>query len=101
MAPGATALLRCGFTDSLPPATLHWKKDGHPISPDIERVTLSPSGYLYLRNVSEEDAGEYQCLAVNGETGKTRRSNVSSLSVNGGSVSVTVVQKAFRSKHSS
>ena len=83
MGPGATALLRCRFTDSNPPAVIHWKKGTHPISPDNERVVLSPSGYLYIRNVSEEDAGEYHCLADNTVTEKRRRANVTVLSVNG------------------
>jgi hypothetical protein len=80
---GATALLRCHLSDSNPPAIYRWKKDGHPISPDNGRVVLSPSGYLYIRNVTETDEGEYQCLAENEVTGKSRRSRVSSLSVNG------------------
>ena len=84
---GRTALLRCRFADSNPPAILHWKKDGHPIIPDNERVILSPSGYLYIRNVSELDTGEYQCLAENTVTGKRRRSNISTLTVNGECVS--------------
>jgi hypothetical protein len=79
---GATALLRCHLSDSNPPAIYRWKKDGHPISPDNGRVVLSPSGYLYIRNVTETDEGEYQCLAENEVTGKSRRSRVSSLSVN-------------------
>ena len=80
---GTTALLRCHLSDSNPPAIYRWKKDGHPISPDNDRVVLSPSGYLYIRNVTDTDEGEYQCLAENEVSGKTRRSRVSSLSVNG------------------
>ena len=80
---GDTALLRCRFTDSNPPAVLHWKKDGHPISPDNNRVVLSPSGYLYIRDAREGDEGEYQCLANNTVTGRRRRSNTSTLTVNG------------------
>ncbi|CAI8037888.1 Immunoglobulin superfamily DCC subclass member 4 [Geodia barretti] len=79
---GTTALLRCHLSDSNPPAVYRWKKDGHPISPDNDRVVLSLSGYLYIRNVTDTDEGEYQCLAENEVSGKTRWSRVSSLSVN-------------------
>lgn len=80
---GSTVLLKCRFTDSNPPAIIHWKKGGHPLTPDNERVILSPSGYLYIKNVSEADEGEYHCLAENTVTEKKRRANVTTLTVNG------------------
>ena len=80
---GSTALLRCRFTDSNPPAVLNWKKDGHPIIPDNERVILSPSGYLYIRDVSQADAGLYQCLADNIVSEARRRTNETLLTVSG------------------
>ena len=80
---GSTALLPCQFNDSNPSAIVHWKKNGHPIIPDNERVILTPSGYLYIMNVTENDSGVYECLADNIVTEKTRRSNESLLTVNG------------------
>ncbi|XP_022668849.1 basement membrane-specific heparan sulfate proteoglycan core protein-like isoform X5 [Varroa destructor] len=73
---GASVELRCrlsGSEDSdatvSQPLRLEWNKlDGRPLAPDGERVTLSPDGGgVYISSTVEDDAGLYECRALQGE----------------------------------
>lgn len=73
---GSPAELRCRLSGSEgneapvgQPLRLEWTKlDGRPLSPDGDRITQSADGGgVYIRSTVEEDAGLYECRALQGD----------------------------------
>ncbi len=83
---GGTAVLRCSTSESVPAATYAWTLGGVPLDPDVPgtRLSLAPSGNLYIVNVMSSDAGVYQCTAVNERAALgSINSNMATLTVQG------------------
>ncbi|XP_071316928.1 roundabout homolog 1-like isoform X1 [Trachinotus anak] len=68
----STVVLGCQTAGS-PPPTVHWKKDGVPVSPVDSRVSLTDTGSLEIRYTKLGDTGFYNCVASssNGEASWT------------------------------
>ena len=58
MREGGTANLTCKISKGLPKPQLSWLKDG-------ERMDKDAKTTLILTNVTDEDEGEYTCIAQN------------------------------------
>ena len=81
---GDMTVLYCDPPPSKPPPTLMWKKEGLYLNPSVDsRLTIMPSGNLYIINITEEDEGNYRCVAMNPVTGAKRRSEQIMLTVTG------------------
>lgn len=65
MAFGETALLQCGPPRGNPEPNVVWKKDGHDLEADGQRIKIIDGGNLMITNVLREDEGRYQCIAHN------------------------------------
>lgn len=78
-------VLRCSPPHSVPPATITWTRNGESLdlATPGTRLSLAPSGNLYILNATLSDGGMYQCLATNPVTRTMRRSNLAMLSVQG------------------
>lgn len=50
--------------ESVPPASIDWRKDGSRIVED-DRISITVIGSLIIRNVSVTDTGRYECSAFN------------------------------------
>ncbi|XP_023218240.1 neogenin-like isoform X3 [Centruroides sculpturatus] len=74
-----SAYLPCAI-QGIPPATITWLKDGHPLNVESSRMMVLPSGALEIDFVKKSDAGIYQCNATNIE--KFRLSSQGILNVN-------------------
>ncbi|XP_067140821.1 neogenin-like isoform X3 [Centruroides vittatus] len=74
-----SAYLPCAI-QGIPPATITWLKDGHPLNIESSRMMVLPSGALEIDFVKKSDAGIYQCNATNIE--KFRLSSQGILNVN-------------------
>lgn len=74
-----SAYLPCAI-QGIPPATITWIKDGHPLHMESSRMMILPSGALEIDFVKISDAGIYQCNATNIE--KFRLSSQGILNVN-------------------
>lgn len=61
---GSTIEMPCK-ADGEPAPVIVWRKDGNLIQESRSHMRLSPVGSLYIRNVSFQDAGVYECSAVN------------------------------------
>ena len=79
---GATVVLRCEPPFSNPAPRIQWKKDGA-VLPTDSRVTILPTGNLYILNVTQADSGDYQCMATNLVSDARRRSEIATLTITG------------------
>lgn len=61
---GESVTLECSATGHPPPQITWTRGDGTPVPVD-PRVSITPSGGLYIQNVVQEDSGEYTCFAAN------------------------------------
>ncbi|XP_047638684.1 peroxidasin homolog isoform X3 [Phacochoerus africanus] len=61
---GESVTLECSATGHPPPRITWTRGDGTPLPVD-PRVSITPSGGLYIQNVVQEDSGEYTCFAAN------------------------------------
>ncbi|XP_067829536.1 neogenin-like isoform X3 [Heptranchias perlo] len=62
---GQTVILPC-VVSGHPTPTIHWTRSEETISERSQRITLVGDGSLQITDVTEEDAGIYECLAENG-----------------------------------
>ncbi|XP_056893820.1 hemicentin-1 isoform X2 [Takifugu flavidus] len=51
--------------EGVPQPSLHWEKDGRPLTESLGEPTILPSGELIIDSVQPEDAGRYICVATN------------------------------------
>ena len=81
---GSNIVLRCNPRLSQPPAVITWFYNGEmlDISSD-DRMSLAPSGNLYITNVNASHSGSYRCTASNTVSGAVRRSDEALLIVQG------------------
>ena len=61
---GEGVTLECSATGHPPPQITWTRGDRSPVPTD-PRVSITPSGGLYIQNVEQEDSGEYTCVASN------------------------------------
>ncbi|XP_026969682.1 peroxidasin homolog isoform X4 [Sagmatias obliquidens] len=61
---GESVTLECSATGHPPPRITWTRGDRTPVPAD-PRVSITPSGGLYIQNVEREDSGEYTCFASN------------------------------------
>lgn len=61
---GESVTLECSATGHPAPRITWTKGDRTPVPVD-PRVSVTPSGGLYIRDVTQEDSGEYACFASN------------------------------------
>lgn len=61
---GSTIEVPCR-ADGEPTPVIVWRKDGSVLDEDKVHRKISPVGSLYIRNVTFDDAGTYECSAVN------------------------------------
>ncbi|XP_077147460.1 peroxidasin homolog [Ranitomeya variabilis] len=61
---GEGVTLECSATGQPQPRITWTRGDRSPIPTD-PRITITPSGGLYIQEVNQEDAGEYTCFATN------------------------------------
>ncbi|NXU05392.1 PXDN protein, partial [Buphagus erythrorhynchus] len=61
---GESVTLECSATGH-PQPRITWTKGDRTPLPNDPRVTITPSGGLYIQNVKQEDSGEYTCFATN------------------------------------
>lgn len=62
---GESVTLECSATGH-PPPRITWTKGDRTPLPEDPRVSITPSGGLYIQNVLQDDSGEYTCFASNG-----------------------------------
>lgn len=75
----STVVLPCTPPYSQPTPSIHWTRNGVDLNETEPRITVLPTGNLYITDVQLDDAGDYQCIAHNDVTGARRRSAVASL----------------------
>lgn len=61
---GQSVTLECSATGH-PPPRITWTKGDRTPLPEDPRVSITPSGGLYIQNVLQADSGEYTCFASN------------------------------------
>ncbi|XP_019468810.1 peroxidasin homolog isoform X2 [Meleagris gallopavo] len=61
---GESVTLECSATGH-PQPQITWTKGDRTPLPSDPRITITPSGGLYIQNVKQEDSGEYTCFATN------------------------------------
>lgn len=61
---GESVTLECSATGH-PPPRITWTRGDRTPLPEDPRVSITPSGGLYIQNVQQEDSGEYTCFASN------------------------------------
>lgn len=61
---GESVTLECSATGH-PPPRITWTKGDRTPLPEDPRVSITPSGGLYIQNVQQDDSGEYTCFASN------------------------------------
>ena len=61
---GSTIEIPCR-ADGEPTPVIVWRKDGKVLEEDKSHRKISPGGSLYVHNVTFDDAGLYECSAVN------------------------------------
>ena len=79
---GSTVVLHCQPPYSNPPPLIQWKKDGAILQTD-SRITILPTGNLYILNVTQADSGDYRCMATNLVSDARRRSVIATLNITG------------------
>ena len=77
---GSDVLMGCRPPRGEPEPRVRWRKDGDPVRPD-ERMTVSDSGTLRIRDAGTEDSGVYVCIAFN--IGGEKESSAARLTVRG------------------
>ena len=92
VAVGADVLLGCRPPRGDPEPRVRWQKDGDPVRPD-ERVTVSDTGTLRIRQAGTEDSGVYVCIAFN--IGGEKESSPARLTVRGPSINATCLLTCF------
>uniref|UniRef100_A0A8C9FJV1 Ig-like domain-containing protein n=1 Tax=Pavo cristatus TaxID=9049 RepID=A0A8C9FJV1_PAVCR len=60
---GNTVYFTCR-AEGNPKPEIIWLRNKTPL-PSDPRITITPSGGLYIQNVKQEDSGEYTCFATN------------------------------------
>ncbi|CAH1721858.1 unnamed protein product [Aphis gossypii] len=68
--------------NSVPLATIMWQKNGVALSSNNNKFVTKVPGVLYIKQVNENDAGEYRCVGKNQLLNKTKYSEVGHLVVN-------------------
>ncbi|XP_060838288.1 protogenin B-like [Rhopalosiphum padi] len=68
--------------NSVPLATIMWQKNGVVLSSNNNKFVTKVPGVLYIKQVNENDAGEYRCVGKNHLLNKTKYSDVGHLVVN-------------------
>ncbi|XP_057598535.1 peroxidasin homolog isoform X2 [Hippopotamus amphibius kiboko] len=61
---GESVTLECSATGH-PPPRISWTRGDRSPVPAGPRVSITPSGGLFIQNVGQEDSGEYTCFASN------------------------------------
>lgn len=61
---GESVTLECSATGH-PVPRITWTKGDRTPLPEDPRVSITPSGGLYIQNVQQDDSGEYTCFASN------------------------------------
>uniref|UniRef100_A0A673VDL4 Lactoperoxidase n=1 Tax=Suricata suricatta TaxID=37032 RepID=A0A673VDL4_SURSU len=61
---GESVTLECSATGH-PPPRITWTKGDRTPLPEDPRVSITPSGGLYIQKVQQDDSGEYTCFASN------------------------------------
>ncbi|XP_070589034.1 peroxidasin homolog isoform X2 [Erythrolamprus reginae] len=61
---GESVTLECSATGH-PQPRISWTKGDRTPLPNDPRITITPSGGLYIQNVEQEEGGEYTCFATN------------------------------------
>lgn len=61
---GESVTLECSATGH-PPPRITWTRGDRTPLPEDPRVSITPSGGLYIQNVLQGDSGEYTCFASN------------------------------------
>lgn len=61
---GESVTLECSATGH-PPPRITWTRGDRTPLPEDPRVSITPSGGLYIQNVAQGDSGEYTCFASN------------------------------------
>ncbi|XP_039204000.1 peroxidasin homolog isoform X1 [Crotalus tigris] len=61
---GESVTLECSATGH-PQPRITWTKGDRTPLPNDSRITITPSGGLYIQNVKQEEGGEYTCFATN------------------------------------
>ena len=61
---GESVTLECSATGH-PPPRITWTKGDRTPLPEDPRVSITPSGGLFIQNVLQDDSGEYTCFASN------------------------------------
>lgn len=61
---GESVTLECSATGH-PPPRITWTRGDRTPLPEDPRVSITPSGGLYIQNVLQDDSGEYTCFASN------------------------------------
>ena len=80
VAVGTDVVLTCRPPRGEPEPRVRWQKDGDPVRPD-DRVTVSDSGTLRIRDSNRDDSGVYVCVAYN--IGGEKESSPARLTVRG------------------
>ncbi|XP_072408881.1 neogenin-like isoform X6 [Chiloscyllium punctatum] len=62
---GQTVILPC-VVSGYPTPTIHWSRNSETIFERFQKITLVGSGSLQISDVSEDDAGIYNCIVENG-----------------------------------
>lgn len=61
---GESVTLECSAAGQ-PQPRITWTRGDRTPLPTDPRITITPSGGLYIQDVNQEDAGEYTCFATN------------------------------------
>jgi len=80
VAVGTDVLLGCRAPRGEPEPRVRWQRNGDPVRPD-DRVTVSETGTLRIRDSSKDDSGTYVCVAYN--IGGEKESSPARLTVRG------------------
>jgi len=80
VAVGTDVVMGCRPPRGEPEPRVRWNRDGDPVRPD-DRVTISDTGTLRIRDASTDDSAVYVCVAYN--IGGERESSPARLTVRG------------------
>jgi len=80
VAVGTDVLLGCRPPRGEPEPRVRWQRNGDPVRPD-DRVTVSDTGTLRIRDSTKGDSGTYVCVAYN--IGGEKESTPARLTVRG------------------
>ena len=77
---GSDAVLECRPPRGEPEPRVRWRKDSDPVKPS-ERISISETGSLKIKDARKEDSGVYVCIAYN--VGGEKESSPARLAVRG------------------